>query len=174
MRPQTASKFGLKVLTGANGDETVVGYDTAAGRVYIDRTKSGTAAAPLTSLGFYGVHSAPLALRDGKLDLRILVDNSIVEVFANNGERVLTDLVYPAGSNGLKVFAEGGTAKIEGSPSTPCVPSGTPARRPASTDPSSAPGRPLDALGSSLHTCCLGALPARRASWPSASALPIA
>jgi sucrose-6-phosphate hydrolase SacC (GH32 family) len=111
-RPQTASKFGLKVLTGANGDQTVIGYDVATGRVYIDRTSSGTAASAMT--GFYGVHSAPLTLRDGKLDLRILVDNSLVEVFANGGERVLTDLVYPAaGSNGLKVFADGGAAALD-------------------------------------------------------------
>jgi sucrose-6-phosphate hydrolase SacC (GH32 family) len=111
-RPQSASKFGLKVLTGANGEETVIGYDVTTSRLYIDRTRSGTAAASIT--GFYGVHSAPLSLRDGKLDLRILIDNSIVEVFAEDGERVLTDLVYPAiGSNGLKVFAEGGTMALD-------------------------------------------------------------
>jgi sucrose-6-phosphate hydrolase SacC (GH32 family) len=64
--------------------------------------------------GFYGVHSAPLTLRDGALNLRILVDNSIVEVFAEDGERVLTDLVYPAtGSNDLKLLAEGGTAALD-------------------------------------------------------------
>ncbi|MEO8483790.1 MAG: glycoside hydrolase family 32 protein [Acidobacteriota bacterium] len=108
-RPQGASKFGVKVLTGANGDETVIGYDVAARRLFIDRTKSGTAAAQVP--GFFGVHSAPLSLRAGTLNLRILVDNSIVEVFAEDGERVLTDLVYPsAGSNGVKIFAEGGTA----------------------------------------------------------------
>jgi sucrose-6-phosphate hydrolase SacC (GH32 family) len=39
---------------------------------------------------------------------------AIVEVFAEDGERVLTDLVYPAtGSNGLKLFAEGGTATAD-------------------------------------------------------------
>jgi levanase len=111
-RPQRATRFGLKVLTGTNGDETVVGYDVATSRLYIDRTKSGTAADAMT--GFYGIHSAPLTLRDGTLNLRILVDNSIVEVFAEDGERVLTDLVYPAmGSSGLKIFAEGGTAALD-------------------------------------------------------------
>ena len=105
-RPQRATKLGLKVLAGSNGDETVIGYDVAAGRLYIDRTKSGGAASQMN--GFYGVHSAPLSLRDGTLNLRILVDNSIVEVFAEGGQRVLTDLVYPAmGSDGIKVFAEG-------------------------------------------------------------------
>jgi sucrose-6-phosphate hydrolase SacC (GH32 family) len=111
-RPQRARTVGLKVLTGANGDETVIGYDVAARRLYIDRTKSGAAADAMP--GFHGVHSAPLTLRDGTLNLRILVDNSIVEVFAEGGERVLTDLVYPAkGSEGLKVFAEGGAAALD-------------------------------------------------------------
>jgi sucrose-6-phosphate hydrolase SacC (GH32 family) len=111
-RPQRARKFGLKVLTGTNGDETVIGYDVATRRLYIDRTKSGTAAASMT--GFYGVHSAPLTLRDGTLNLRILVDNSLLEVFAEDGERVLTDLVYPAmGSDGVKIFAEGGTTTLD-------------------------------------------------------------
>jgi sucrose-6-phosphate hydrolase SacC (GH32 family) len=112
LRPGTATRVGVKVLAGANGDETVVGYDAVAGQVYIDRARSGTAASNMTQ--FYGVHSGPLRLRDGVLNLRVLVDNSIVEVFAESGELALTDLVYPApGSNGIKLFAEGGTATAE-------------------------------------------------------------
>ena len=112
LRPGTASSAGLKVLTGANGDETVIGYSARAGRVYIDRTRSGAAANGLP--GFLGVQSAALKVRNGKIDLRILIDHSIVEVFAGDGERVLTDLVYPAiASDGLKLFAEGGTAKVQ-------------------------------------------------------------
>jgi len=112
LRPGTASRSGVKVLTGSNGDETVVGYDAAAGRVFIDRTRSGTAGDVLT--GFAGVHSAPLRVHGDKLDLRILVDHSIVEVFAANGERVLTDLVYPAmDSDGIALFADGGTAQVQ-------------------------------------------------------------
>ena len=108
----TASRAGVKVLIGSNGDETVVGYDAAARRVYIDRTRSGTAGDVLT--GFAGVHSAPLQVHGDELDLRILVDHSIVEVFANHGERVLTDLVYPAmDSDGIALFAEGGTAEVQ-------------------------------------------------------------
>jgi sucrose-6-phosphate hydrolase SacC (GH32 family) len=106
-----ANNFGLKVFVGANGEETVIGYDVQNAEIFIDRTKSGAAAASLT--GFHGVHRAPLQLQNGRLDMRILVDNSVVEVFANNGERVLTDLVYSAGtSDGIALFAEGGTARL--------------------------------------------------------------
>jgi levanase len=111
-RPGSASRLGLKVLTNANGDETVIGYDVAAGMLSVDRTKSGAAAAALP--GFPGVHSAPVALRDGLLRLRVLVDRSLVEVFAQGGERTIADQVYPTpGSDGLKVFAAGGTATLE-------------------------------------------------------------
>jgi hypothetical protein len=80
--------------------------------VYLDRTKSGAAAAGIAE--FPGVHAAPVSLRDGKIDLRILVDNSIVEVYANGGERVITDQVYPAaGSDRLRLFADGGAAALE-------------------------------------------------------------
>src|SRR3954468_5416143 len=112
LRPGSAARMGLKVLTNSNGDETVIGYDVAAGTLSIDRTKSGAAAADLA--GFPGVHSAPVALRDGRLNLRILVDRSLVEVFAQDGERTIADQVYPTpGSDGLKVFATGGTATLE-------------------------------------------------------------
>jgi len=112
LRPGSAARMGLKVLTNTNGDETVISYDVAAGTLSIDRTKSGAAAAALA--GFPGVHSAPVALRDGRLNLRILVDRSLVEVFAQDGERTIADQVYPTpGSDGLKVFATGGDATLE-------------------------------------------------------------
>ena len=112
LRPGGAARMGLKVLTNPNGDETVIAYDVAAGTLSIDRTKSGAAAAELA--GFPGVHAAPVALRDGRLNLRILVDRSLVEVFAQGGERTIADQVYPTpGSDGLKVFATGGSATLE-------------------------------------------------------------
>jgi levanase len=111
-RPGTAARTGLKVLTSANGDETAIGYDATTGSVFVDRTKSGAAAAELP--GFAGVHSAPVTLRDGRVNLRILVDRSLVEVFAQGGERVIADQVYPTpGADGIKVFADGGTSTLE-------------------------------------------------------------
>src|SRR4051794_29397924 len=112
LRPGSAKRIGLKVLTNANGDETVIGYDVAAGTLSIDRTKSGPAAAELS--GFPGVHAAPVALRDGRLNLRILVDRSLIEVFAQGGERTIADQVYPTpGSDGVKLFADGGSAGLD-------------------------------------------------------------
>lgn len=109
-QPGSASGFGLKVRTGANGEETVVGYDAVAGAVYIDRSKSGDAS---FNSSFAARHTAPLPLRTGTVELRIVVDTSSVMVFAGN-EVVLTDQIFPQpSSNGVALFAVGGAATLK-------------------------------------------------------------
>ncbi|MER5214611.1 GH32 C-terminal domain-containing protein [Streptomyces sp. NPDC002838] len=105
-----ADRFGLKVRTGAGGQETVIGYDTTTQELYVDRTRSGAGDFNST---FPGVQTAPLAAKNGKVKLRILVDWSSVEVFGGNGEAVITDQIFPdPSSTGVEVFAEGGTATL--------------------------------------------------------------
>src|SRR4029450_11190295 len=100
---RTADRFGLKVRMG-NGEETVIGYDVDPAEGYVDRTRSG-------SVGFHrdfpGVQRAPLTATDGEVHLRILVDWSSVEVFADGGLRVITDQIFPSDtSQGVALFAE--------------------------------------------------------------------
>ena len=111
LRVGTAERAGLKVRTG-DGEETVVGYDATTGELYVDRTRAGESS---FSRDFAAaVQRAPLAARNGRVRLRILVDWSSVEVFAERGERVITDQIFPAAnSDGLQLFAEGGHAALE-------------------------------------------------------------
>jgi len=110
LRLGSAEQAGLKVRTG-NGEETVIGYDAQADELYVDRTRSGRAD---FSRDFPGVQRAPLAARHGKVHLRILVDWSSVEVFADGGRRVITDQVFPsADSDGVELFADGGSATLD-------------------------------------------------------------
>ncbi len=45
--------------------------------------------------------------------LHIFLDRSSVEVFANDGETVLTDRIYPSpGSDGLEIFSDSGDSRI--------------------------------------------------------------
>ncbi|WP_315904055.1 GH32 C-terminal domain-containing protein [Streptomyces fulvoviolaceus] len=105
-----ADRFGLKVRTGAGGEETVIGYDATTQELYVDRTHSGAVEFNST---FPGVQTAPLKPKNGKVKLRILVDWSSVEVFGGNGEAVITDQIFPdPSSTGVEVFAEGGTATL--------------------------------------------------------------
>jgi len=110
LRIRSAKLAGLKVRTGS-GEETVIGYDRQAGELYVDRTRSGRVD---FSGDFAGVQRAPLAARHGKVHLRILVDWSSVEVFADRGQRVITDQIFPsATSDGVELFADGGTATLD-------------------------------------------------------------
>jgi levanase len=97
------------VRAGGN-EQTVIGYDVDNGELFVDRTKSGNVSFDPT---FPSVERAPLALRNGTLSLHILVDWSSVEVFTRDGQRVITDQVFPSdGSQAVRLFAEGGTAEV--------------------------------------------------------------
>lgn len=106
----TASKFGLNVRSGS-GQYTQIGYDTHTNQLYIDRTHSGDVK---FASSFPGIKTAPLALDHGEVTLHILVDESSVEVFADQGQVTLTDQIFPdATSKGVSVFADDGTAMLE-------------------------------------------------------------
>ena len=114
LKPGGAARSGIRVAavgTGAAaGTYTEIGYDAAQGTVYLDRSRSGEA-------GFHpqfaARHTAPVALRDAELPLRILVDRGSVTVFAGQGETVLTDQIFPAaGADGVSLFSVGGDAAV--------------------------------------------------------------
>jgi fructan beta-fructosidase len=105
----TAAELGLKVRTGEQ-EETVIGIDPRAGQLFVDRTRSG-------QVGFHaefsGRHTAPLPVENGRVRLHVFVDWSSVEVFAANGEVVVTDQIFPAPeSDGVALYARGGTARL--------------------------------------------------------------
>ncbi len=108
--PGSAAQAGVKVHTGAGGEQTVVGYDRARGEVFIDRRRAGDAA---FDPAFAARHAVALPLRAGAVRLRILVDTASVTVFAGAHEATLTSQVFPGpGSDGLALFAEGGQATV--------------------------------------------------------------
>ena len=55
--------------------------------------------------------SAPLAMRDGKISLRVLADRTSLEIFAADGAiSMLT--AAKVGGGGIEVASEGGTARV--------------------------------------------------------------
>ena len=109
LRVGTATTAGLAVRVG-EGEETLVGYDTAERRLFVDRTRSGRSD---FHPAFAARHSGPLALEDGLLRLRVLVDRSSVEAFGGDGRTVISDRVFPRPtSRGTALFAEGGAAEL--------------------------------------------------------------
>ena len=105
----SAEEFGVKLRVGA-GEETLVGYDVAAGEAFVDRTNSGF----LPSEAFAARHGAPLeVMEDGTVKLHIFLDSASVELFANDGLRTVTDQIFPdAESLGLQLYAKGGEVDL--------------------------------------------------------------
>jgi fructan beta-fructosidase len=107
--PASDGTEGVKLFKGGR-EETVVGLDRNQGRVYLDRRRSGNVS---FHPKFSGVHNAPLASPDGRVKFHLFVDACSVEVFVNDGEQVLTDLVFPSeNSRRVEFFGTTGQAKI--------------------------------------------------------------
>lgn len=110
LQPQSALEFGLKLRVG-EGQETLVGYDTVRREFYVDRHNTGRSD---FSPHFAQRHSAPSSPADGLIGLHIFLDQSSVEVFADGGRVVITDLIFPDPySAGLELFAKGGTVRVK-------------------------------------------------------------
>jgi fructan beta-fructosidase len=106
----SATVAGINVLKGGQ-EQTAVSFNKSSSQVILDRSKSGRGD---FSNQFLSTESTKMDNVDmTNLTCRILVDQSIVEVFVNNGEYTLTDLVFPTQANGgIELFAQGGTANF--------------------------------------------------------------
>jgi fructan beta-fructosidase len=83
---------GFRLTNGGGGEEVVVGVTSQPLEVFVDRRKSRATAFD----GAYpGRHAGPVRWRDDTISLRVLFDRSVLEVFANAGETVITERVYP-------------------------------------------------------------------------------
>ncbi len=109
MESSDASGYGVKVCASPDGlEETAVFYDALAGKLKVDTLKSGPADTPK------GVEAGPFKLAEGeRLKLRVFVDKSVVEVFANSRQAVMRR-IYPsrADSFGVSLFSTGGTTRV--------------------------------------------------------------
>ncbi|MCI9284925.1 MAG: DUF4980 domain-containing protein [Muribaculaceae bacterium] len=108
--PQKSSKITFSLANTA-GEHVTMDYDVKAGTLSFDRRESG-----LTdfSQDFPAVTVTPTFTDGGDLELRLFVDRSSIEAFANGGKGVMTNLVFPTlPYSTLTVSAEGGKAKIK-------------------------------------------------------------
>lgn len=87
----TATEFGIK-LSNKKGEQVKSGYDLKNRRYFIDRKLSGKTE---FSADFPGVHFAPYVTTDTTFNIRLLVDVASVEMFADDGRVVMTDIFFP-------------------------------------------------------------------------------
>jgi fructan beta-fructosidase len=87
----TADEAGVR-LTSAAGEVVTIGVAGDPPEVFVDRRRSR--AAPFHD-AYPGRHAGPVQWRDNRVTLRILFDRTTLEVFANDGETVISERVYP-------------------------------------------------------------------------------
>ena len=91
LKPGAWTEAGVRLSNDA-GEEVIVGVAREPLEVFVDRRRSRRT--PFHA-AYPGRHAGPLAWRDGGLTLRVLFDRSVIEVFAGDGETVITDRVFP-------------------------------------------------------------------------------
>jgi beta-fructofuranosidase len=110
MAPQAARRFGLKVCASPDGEEqTVIFYDSMEKKLGIDTRESSI------GQGTKSVEAGPFELKAAEpLKLRVFVDKSVVEIFANDRQAVMRR-IYPErrDSLGVVLFSQGGATKVK-------------------------------------------------------------
>ena len=100
----TARTIVLEMRKG-EGEALVLRYDTLNRVLTLDAQHAGQT-----------VHyelAASVTPENGLLTLRVVMDTSIAEIFANGGVQSFHGFLFPSeGSDGLRLYAEGGEAKI--------------------------------------------------------------
>jgi levanase/fructan beta-fructosidase len=102
---KNAKRVGFKVVEKAGTDKkVVVGYDAEKQQLFVDCTGSEKNNKSPENL----VQTAPMKAVNGIVKIKVLVDRSSLEVFGNDGEKVISTMVYPdKDATGLSVFADG-------------------------------------------------------------------
>ncbi|GAB3806185.1 glycoside hydrolase family 32 protein [Spirosoma humi] len=88
---QNTNDFSI-VLANDQGNEVVIGYDKQEKGYYIDRSHSGKTD---FEKGFGKRHTAPRLSPDTNMSMTLLIDVASVELFADNGLTVMTDIFFP-------------------------------------------------------------------------------
>nr|WP_255157781.1 GH32 C-terminal domain-containing protein [Siphonobacter sp. BAB-5385] len=102
--PGQSQTQGIRLYKNGS-EETVLSYER--GNIHLDRRTSGKVA---FNQRFPSVEEAPVTLQNGAVKVRIIADASVLEVYVNDGEAVLTELVFPEKTNGkIELFTKDGS-----------------------------------------------------------------
>jgi len=111
LEPFGAARCGIKVCCAPDGsEETVIGYDRVAHKLFMDARRSSSS----PEMGRQVVEAGPLHLAGTELlSLRVLVDKSVVEVFANDRQAAVRR-IYPSNADSIEIrlFSEGGATRV--------------------------------------------------------------
>jgi fructan beta-fructosidase len=87
-------------LSNVSGEKLVFGYDQTKNQYYIDRSKAGESS---FDPRFSAIHYAPRVSTASTFDITLYVDEASIEVFADAGMSVMTDIFFPAAP--MRIFS---------------------------------------------------------------------
>ncbi|SRR5579871_1640592 len=111
-KPSPASVSGLRLAVGKS-NPFIIGYNESKQTIFIDRRGAGDTSfnKRYAALHYY---EQSLSKDNGKINLHIFFDNSIIEVFANDGICVMTAQIFPEKQNdGIELFSNGATNSFD-------------------------------------------------------------
>ena len=85
-------------VTGDGGTYFEFGYDSKSKTIFVDRTHAWN------EIPSSCIHSAPVTGEEKILDISAFVDRSSVEIFANGGTKVISDLIFLPGTKRTTTF----------------------------------------------------------------------
>jgi fructan beta-fructosidase len=105
----SSDSFGL-IFSNSKNESLIAGYDKQNDQFYIDRTGSGNNS---FSKQFSGKHFAPRILRDNILEMRLFLDCTSLEMFADGGTVLMTGTFFPdENMNQVSFFQKNGITDI--------------------------------------------------------------
>ncbi len=106
---ENSEEIGIRVFK--SGDEqTVIGYRIKEQILFLDRRNSGNVN---FNPDFASIEEVKLKPVDGKIKLHIFIDQSIIEVFANDGEATISDYAFPEQLDyKIETYSKGGKAPL--------------------------------------------------------------
>jgi fructan beta-fructosidase len=80
-------------LSNTIGEKLIFGYEAKTNRFYVDRTLSGKTN---FHTDFAARHYAPRIANNKRINLQVILDKASIELFADNGLTVMTDIFFPS------------------------------------------------------------------------------
>ncbi|MGF7532998.1 glycoside hydrolase family 32 protein [Bacillus mexicanus] len=98
----TKGKFGIAIRDGVNHTDLV--YDVSSNEFVFNRQQSGKV---IDKPEFYNLQRTTIPPKDGRIKLNIVIDNSTVELFINDGEQVFSNMIFPEeDSTGFRIWTD--------------------------------------------------------------------
>ena len=107
--PAGSYDFGVE-LSNTQGETYRIGYTSTDNLFYSDRTAAGDAS---FSDKFAGVHRTVRLEDDGSISLHLFFDSASVELFADDGANVMTDIFFPTEEfTEMRLYSRGDTVEL--------------------------------------------------------------